>query len=122
MATEEIFIAAAITNFALIGLFAYLHHKTTSEFWKGVWLFGAFGVANYALVVINYAIENGGIPVLSGMTMAILNIFTWLLVLIFAYLGLVILLNIFDYLWRMITNKSPKKNPDKPTRPEYGGG
>ena len=98
----------------------YLHHKTSDEFWKGVWLFGAFGVANYSVVVINYAVANGGLPVLGNMTEVVLGIFDWLLVLLFAYMGLVLLVSIFDYLFRLVAGKKPQRNADKPKRPEYG--
>ena len=119
MATEDIFVSIAITNGALIALFLYLHSKTQDELWRAIWLFGALGVANYAVVVLNYAVENGGLPDLSDMTEVILGILDWLLVLLFGYMGLILLLNLGKFIIDLF---KPRKqtNEEKLGQTEYG--
>lgn len=122
MATEDIFVAIAITNGALIALFLYLHSKTEkeNELWRAVWLFGALGVANYAVVVLNYAVENGGLPDLSDMTEVILGILDWLLVLLFGYMGLILIINLGKFMINLFKHKK-QTNEEKLGKTEYAG-
>lgn len=120
MATEDIFVASAITSTAIIALFLYLHSRTKDPIWSGLWMFGAFGGANWALVVINYAFENGGLPNLSPMTEVILGISDFLIMGIFIYLGGVLAWQLITALFDIVSGrKNYGKTDDR--GPEFGG-
>lgn len=91
MAIEEMFVASAITSFAIIGALVYLHSKTKEPLWQSAWLFGIFVVIDYALAVMGFGFSRVVvINEFDEMSQALLAISQWFLVIITFYMGFIL--------------------------------
>ena len=79
MPDMEIFIAAAIAGASALGLMVYLHKESKTEFWKGVWLSGAFLIVSYLFSVVYVGFQTVlVITSLADLTFSVLHAVLWI--------------------------------------------
>ena len=99
MASENIFIEAAITTSTMIAFFSFLYYTAEGFLWKRIWLLAAFCNVLLAFEIMRRGFQNIVVMTdLAGWIESFTLVFMWILVLIIAVMLLETALWVFDYL------------------------